>query len=104
MQVETLTPVGRMVQGDPFVANTTDMKGKPLTNKDGTARVEYFCAIAVPKTDAAVNEFWAKAQQVAAAGFPGGLPAPGFAPGPAFLGPGAGGGPGAGQVVPNIAC
>ena len=44
--VNILTPVGRMVQGSPFEEQTTDMKGKQLTNAQGQPRSEYFFAIA----------------------------------------------------------
>lgn len=69
---EFTTPVGRLVQGDPFKANTTNMKGKPLTNTDGSPRVEYFVAIAVAKTDPGWPVLWAQLQAVGQAGFPGG--------------------------------
>lgn len=69
ISTQILTPVGRMVQGHPFRYNTHDMKGKPLTDSDGNPRVEYFLAIAIPKTDAGFNEVWQKMQQAAASGF-----------------------------------
>lgn len=41
---------GRLVQGDPTVANPVkDQKGQPVLNKDGTPRTEYFAGIAYPK-------------------------------------------------------
>ena len=67
-----LTPVGRMVQGDPFVANTKDHEGRPLTDQQGQPRVNYFFAIAIPKTDPGFAELWAKMQAIALAGFPNG--------------------------------
>ena len=46
--------LGRMVQGDLYDPNDTDMEGNPLTVKTGKnkgqERVEYFMAIAVAKT------------------------------------------------------
>ena len=70
--VNILTPVGRMVQGSPFEEQTTDMKGKQLTNAQGQPRSEYFFAIAIPKTDPAYAAMYAQIQAVAQAGFPGG--------------------------------
>ena len=70
--VNMLTPVGRMVQGDPFEGQTTNMEGKPLVNAQGAPRKEYFFAIAIPKTDAGYAAMHAQIAQVAAAGFPGG--------------------------------
>ncbi len=72
MSNDFTTPVGRLVQGNPFEANTTNMKGKPLTNSDGSARVEFFVAIAIAKTDPGWAALWAQLQAVAQAGFPGG--------------------------------
>jgi len=82
--IEILTPVGRLVQGSPFVANTTDATGNPLTYKTGPKmgqpREDYYMAIAVPKTDPGVNELMQKMQQAAQTGFPGGqFNAPNFA-------------------------
>lgn len=71
---QILTPVGRLVQGDCFEPQTTDAEGKPLLIKNGPnagqPRVEYFMAIAVPKTDAGYNEVWAAIHGVARAAFP----------------------------------
>jgi hypothetical protein len=71
-KAEFYTPVGRMVQGSFFEASDTDMKGRPLTDKQGKPRVEYFIALAVPKTDPDFNTMWATIQGVAQAGFPNG--------------------------------
>jgi hypothetical protein len=47
------TPVGRIVMGDLYKANTTDAEGKPLTVKNGPNTGQptqaYFFALAVPK-------------------------------------------------------
>jgi hypothetical protein len=47
------TPVGRIVMGDLYKANTTDAEGKPLTVKNGPntgqPTVAYFFALAIPK-------------------------------------------------------
>ncbi len=71
---ELLTPVGRLVQGDCFEPQTTDSEGKPLLIKNGPnagqPRVDYFMAIAIPKTDAGYSELWAKVHGEARAAFP----------------------------------
>ena len=71
-RVDILTPVGRLVQGHPFDANNTNMEGQPLTDKAGNPRVEYFFAVAIPKTDPAWPALWQKVQEVAQKGFPSG--------------------------------
>lgn len=47
-------PVGRMVQGSIYSPNTTNAEGKPLLYKSGPKigqpRVDYFLAVAIPKT------------------------------------------------------
>ena len=72
--VEIMTPSGRMVQGDAFEPQTKDAQGNPLTVKSGPnagqPRVNYFVAIAIPKTDPGWPEIWAKINAVARAGFP----------------------------------
>jgi len=83
-QIELLTPVGRLVQGSCFEGNTKDATGNPLVYKTGAnagqPRVDYYMAIAIPKTDPGVAELIAKIQQAATAGFPGGeFNAPTFA-------------------------
>lgn len=75
-KIDILTPVGRMVQGHPFDEQTKDAKGNPLLVKTGPnigqPRVEYFLAIAVPKTDPQYAAFFQQIQLTAQAGFPGG--------------------------------
>lgn len=55
-----LFPAGRMVMGDLYEPNTTDAEGKPLTVKSGAnagqPRVDYFFAVAIPKTG---EQHWA---------------------------------------------
>lgn len=72
--IEILTPVGRLVQGDCFEPQTTDAEGKPLVVKNGPnagqPRVEYFMAIAVPKTDPGWAELWGKIHGAARQAFP----------------------------------
>ena len=43
------TPPGRMVGGSLYNAKTKDMNDRPLTDKLGNPRVEYYFAIAIPK-------------------------------------------------------
>lgn len=74
-KTDILTPVGRIVAGDVFKANTTDAQGRPLTIKTGPnagqTRTEYYFALAIPKTDPTYNtEVLAKLQATAKAGFP----------------------------------
>jgi hypothetical protein len=65
-----LTPVGRIVQGDLFTAQTTNMEGKPLVNSDGTARVQYFIGLAIAKNDPAWPALWQLICTRAQADFP----------------------------------
>lgn len=71
---EILTPVGRLVQGDCFEPQTKDAEGKPLVIKTGPnagqPRVDYFMAIAIPKTDPAWPELWETIKAVAIESFP----------------------------------
>ena len=43
------TPVGRIVAGNLYVPNTKNAEGKPLTDKSGNPRNEFFFAVAIPK-------------------------------------------------------
>ena len=51
---DILTPVGRIVQGSLYKGNDKDAEGKPLVVKSGPnsgqARLDYYFAIAIPKT------------------------------------------------------
>lgn len=71
---EILTPVGRLVAGSCFEPQTMDAEGKPLLVKNGPnagqPRVEYFMAIAVPKTDPGFAEICGKILAEARASFP----------------------------------
>jgi hypothetical protein len=71
---QILTPVGRLVQGDCFEGQTKDAEGNPLVIKNGPnagqPRVDYFMAIAIPKTDATYNKLWATIHGEARAAFP----------------------------------
>jgi hypothetical protein len=70
MKAEFLTPVGRLVQGDPFEAQTKNMAGQPLVTKTGQPTQRYFIAVAFPKTDANFGAFYQKLVEVARASFP----------------------------------
>jgi hypothetical protein len=67
-----ITPVGRLVQGDPFKPNTTDMKGKPRTDKQGNPRSEWFVALAIAKTDPGLDQFKQAISIAAQQDWPGG--------------------------------
>lgn len=70
LKLEIATPVGRIVQGDCYTPNDKKMDGTPLTNKDGTPRVEYFLGLAIEKNHPAFPAFYAQMQSVAKTGFP----------------------------------
>lgn len=46
------TPVGRLVQGSLYTPNTKNAEGKPLQDKAGNPRNEFFFALAIPKDGA----------------------------------------------------
>ena len=73
-RIDILTPVGRLVQGSPFEPQTTDAEGRPLVIKNGPnagqPRVDYFMAIAIPKTDPGYLDVWAKIHATAQRDFP----------------------------------
>lgn len=73
-RIDFLTPVGRIVGGDPFKANSTDATGRPLTIKTGPRagepRQEWFVALAIPKSDPGWPELYGKITQAARDGFP----------------------------------
>lgn len=73
-KTEFLSPVGRLVQGDCFVAQTTDQKGNPRVYKSGPKmgqpNPQYFIAVAFAKNDPAWPAFWALLDSVARRGFP----------------------------------
>jgi hypothetical protein len=67
-----VTPIGRLVQGDPFTPKTTDMKGKPRTDKQGNPRSEWFIALAIAKSDPGLNAFKSAIATAAQQDWPGG--------------------------------
>ena len=50
--IQVLLPVGRLVGGDLYEPQVKDFEGRPLTFKDGSPRVNYYIAVAIPKTQA----------------------------------------------------
>lgn len=52
--IQLTSPVGRLVQGSLYKGNTQDAEGNPLVTKSGPnagqPRVDYFFALAIPKT------------------------------------------------------
>lgn len=87
-RIQFVTPVGRLVQGDIWKGNDKDMDGRPLTVKSGPnmgqARVEYYVALAIQKTDPGLPELFAKITQAAREGFPGMIDASGNSTNPKF--------------------
>jgi len=73
-KVELLTPPGRLIRGSCWEPQTKDAEGNPLIIKNGPnagqPRVDYYLALAIEKTNPEFNDFWAKIQAVAQAGFP----------------------------------
>lgn len=70
MKTEFLTPVGRLVQGDPFEAQTKNMQGQPLMTMSGQPTQRYFVAVAFRKDDPAWAPLYAKLVASARAAFP----------------------------------
>jgi len=87
-RVDILTPVGRLVSGDPFTANDKDANGNPLLIKSGPnagqPTVNYYVAIAIAKTDVGYNELWAQIHGEGRRGFPQLFDAAGACLNPAF--------------------
>lgn len=74
MTAQFVTPVGRLVLGNPFEPQTKNAEGQPLTIKSGPnagqPRVSYFVGIAIPKTDPGVGELLQRIHTTARDGFP----------------------------------
>lgn len=70
MKQEFLTPVGRLVQGDPFEAQTKNMQGQPLMTQSGQPTQRYFIAVAFRKDDPAFAAFWQQLEAIGRASFP----------------------------------
>lgn len=82
-----VSPVGRMVQGDAFKANTKDAQGNPLTVKTGPnagqPTQQYIAAVAYAKNDPEALAFLGTLRNSAAAAWPQYFAAPTDQP-PAF--------------------
>lgn len=74
MKTDFLTPVGRLVQGDPFEAQTKDQQGNPLVIKSGPNAGQptqrYFIAVAFRKDDPNFPAFYQKLVAQAKADWP----------------------------------
>lgn len=70
MKTDFLTPVGRLVQGDPFEAQTKNQQGQPLVTLSGQPTQKYFIAVAFPKNDPAFPALHQKLKDVARSGWP----------------------------------
>lgn len=64
MARDFITPVGRIVQGDPFEPQTKDAQGKPRE------KPQFFISVAFPKNDPAWPDFERIIKEEAAASFP----------------------------------
>jgi Protein of unknown function (DUF2815) len=73
-KVDILSPVGRLVAGDPFKPQTTDMQGAPLTIKSGPKMGQptqrYIANIAVAKNDPAWPAFYQKVHALCVQSWP----------------------------------
>jgi len=65
-----VTPVGRLVQGDCYEAQTKNMQGQPLVTRSGNPTQKFFIAVAFPKNDPGFAEFYAQMVAQARADFP----------------------------------
>lgn len=70
MSTQFISPVGRLVQGGMSLHAKTDMQGKPLLDGNGQQVQECFLAIAVPKNDPGLQQFYALFDAQARASFP----------------------------------
>lgn len=70
MKTDFLTPVGRLVQGDPFEAQTKNMQGQPLVTMSGQPTQRYFIAVAFRKDDPNFGAFYQKLTETARGSFP----------------------------------
>lgn len=69
-KTEFLTPVGRLVQGDPFEAQTKNMQGQPLVTMGGQPTQRYFIGVAFRKDDPNFPAFYQMLVETARASFP----------------------------------
>lgn len=85
-RINITSPVGRIVMGDLYKGSTTDAEGKPLVVKSGPnagqPRVNYFFALAIPKTGEPhwAHTAWGKQiWEVGCRAFPNAAQSPAFA-------------------------
>ena len=71
MPFSTITPVGRIVQGNPLVGNQVkDDHGALVFNQDGTPKLSYYMGLAISKQDPAAQQLIAKINAEAQAAWP----------------------------------
>lgn len=71
MPFSTITPVGRIVQGNPLVGNQVkDDHGALVFNQDGTPKLNYYMGLAISKQDPAAQQLIAKINAEAQAAWP----------------------------------
>lgn len=71
MPFSTITPVGRIVQGNPLVGNQVkDDHGALVFNQDGTPKLSYYMGLAISKQDPAAQQLIAKIDAEARAAWP----------------------------------
>ncbi len=64
------SPVGRLLSGDVFTPNDKDFQGNKLKDREGKDKVEYFVAIAFPKSDPLTEPMLDELRAAAHEGFP----------------------------------
>ena len=71
MPFSTITPVGRIVQGNPLVGNQAkDDHGALVFNQDDTPKLNYYMGLAISKQDPAAQQLIAKIDAEARAAWP----------------------------------
>ena len=71
MPFSTITPVGRIVQGNPLVGNQVkDDHGALVFNQDGAPKLSYYMGLAISKQDPAAQQLIAKIDAEARAAWP----------------------------------
>ena len=71
MAFETVSPVGRIVQGNPLVGQQRkDDNGNPLFNADGSPTLQYYVGLAISKQDPAAQQLIAQINAEAQAAWP----------------------------------
>ena len=68
--IRFVTPVGRIVQGDLYKAQTTDFDDRPLVDRNGQPRKIYFIALAIPKSDPGLTALFEAITRAGIEGFP----------------------------------